>query len=96
MPSGSSVIVRFFVTAVLGLIQVICVEHVFSALELASRTYSNSKNNVYSAIREKVFDLTHSLFRCAIPFIDLHFFHILGRSAHFAKVFLDGQSVNPT
>ena len=32
MPSGSSVIVRFFVTAVLELIQVICVEHVFSAL----------------------------------------------------------------
>ncbi|KAG6376775.1 hypothetical protein JVT61DRAFT_1799 [Boletus reticuloceps] len=32
-------------------------EHVFSTLELASHFYSNSPNNVYTAIRGEVFDL---------------------------------------
>lgn len=46
-----------FVIAVLGL--VICpTEHVFSAAELASHSYSNSPNNVYTSIRGEVFDLT--------------------------------------
>ena len=46
-----------FVIAILGL--VICpTEHVFSTSELASHSYSNSPNNVYTAIRGEVFDLT--------------------------------------
>ena len=46
-----------FVIAVLG--NVICpTEHVFSTSELASHSYSDSKNNVYTAVRGEVFDLT--------------------------------------
>ncbi|KAH0831304.1 glycosyltransferase family 2 protein [Lanmaoa asiatica] len=46
-----------FVIAILGL--VICpTEHVFSTSELASHSYTNSPNNVYTAIRGEVFDLT--------------------------------------
>ena len=46
-----------FVIAILGL--VICpTEHVFSTSELASHSYSNSPNNVHTAIHGKVFDLT--------------------------------------
>ncbi|KAF8438194.1 hypothetical protein L210DRAFT_3647176 [Boletus edulis BED1] len=46
-----------FVIAVLGV--VICpTEHVFSTSELASHSFSNSANNVYTAIRGEVFDLT--------------------------------------
>ncbi|KAF8121855.1 hypothetical protein EV363DRAFT_1559012 [Boletus edulis] len=45
-----------FVIAVLGV--VICpTEHVFSTSELASHSFSNSANNVYTAIRGEVFDL---------------------------------------
>ncbi|KAF8836252.1 glycosyltransferase family 2 protein [Paxillus ammoniavirescens] len=46
-----------FVIAVLGL--VICpTQHVFSTSELASHSYQNSANNVYTSIRGEVFDLT--------------------------------------
>ncbi|KAF9225027.1 glycosyltransferase family 2 protein [Gyrodon lividus] len=46
-----------FVIAVLGL--VICpTQHVFSTSELASHSYQNSPNNVYTSIRGEVFDLT--------------------------------------
>jgi chitin synthase len=46
-----------FVIAILGL--VICpTEHVFSTSELASHSYSSAPNNVYTAIRGEVFDLT--------------------------------------
>ena len=46
-----------FVIAVLQLI--ICpTEHVFSTSELASHSYTSSPNNVYTAIRGEVFDLT--------------------------------------
>jgi chitin synthase len=46
-----------FVIAVLG--TVICpTEHVFSTNELASHSVTNSPNNVYTAIRGEVFDLT--------------------------------------
>ncbi|KAG9310142.1 glycosyltransferase family 2 protein [Chiua virens] len=46
-----------FVIAILGL--VICpTEHVFSTSELAARSYANSPNSVYTAIRGEVFDLT--------------------------------------
>ncbi|KAF8447874.1 P-loop containing nucleoside triphosphate hydrolase protein [Boletus edulis BED1] len=46
-----------FVIAVLGV--VICpTAHVFSTSELASHSFSNSANNVYTAIRGEVFDLT--------------------------------------
>lgn len=48
-----------FVIAVLGL--VICpTEHVFSTSELASHSYSNNANNVYTSIRGEVFDLTEA------------------------------------
>ena len=33
-------------------------EHFFSSLELASRSYSNLPNNVYTAIHGEMFDLT--------------------------------------
>ena len=33
-------------------------EHIFSTLELASHSYLNSPNNVYTAIRGSMFDLT--------------------------------------
>ncbi|KAF8428889.1 P-loop containing nucleoside triphosphate hydrolase protein [Boletus edulis BED1] len=46
-----------FVIAVLGV--VICpTEHIFSTSELASHSFSNSVNNVYTAIHGEVFDLT--------------------------------------
>ena len=46
-----------FVIAILGL--VICpTEHVFSTSELASHSYSNSPNNIHTAIHGEVFDLT--------------------------------------
>ncbi|KAH0836636.1 hypothetical protein J3R83DRAFT_8354 [Lanmaoa asiatica] len=46
-----------FVIATLGLVS--CpTEHVFSTSELASHSYTNSPNNVYTAIRGEVFDLT--------------------------------------
>ena len=46
-----------FVIAVLKL--VICLtEHFFSSSELTSRSYSNSPNNVYTAIHGEMFDLT--------------------------------------
>lgn len=46
-----------FVIAVLGL--VICpTQHVFSTSELASHSYQNNPNNVYTSIRGEVFDLT--------------------------------------
>ncbi|KAF8437697.1 P-loop containing nucleoside triphosphate hydrolase protein [Boletus edulis BED1] len=46
-----------FIIAVLGV--VICpTEHVFSTSELALHSFSNSANNVYTAIRGEVFDLT--------------------------------------
>ncbi|KAI6019144.1 glycosyltransferase family 2 protein [Pisolithus marmoratus] len=46
-----------FVIAVLGLI--ICpTQHVFSTSELASHSYQNNPNNVYTSIRGEVFDLS--------------------------------------
>ncbi|KAF9231756.1 hypothetical protein BU15DRAFT_82008 [Melanogaster broomeanus] len=46
-----------FVIAILGM--VICpTQHVFSTSELASHSYQNSPNNVYTSIRGEVFDLT--------------------------------------
>ncbi|KAF9235745.1 P-loop containing nucleoside triphosphate hydrolase protein [Melanogaster broomeanus] len=46
-----------FVIAILGM--VICLaQHVFSTSELASHSYQNSPNNVYTSIRGEVFDLT--------------------------------------
>lgn len=46
-----------FVIAVLGL--VICpTEHVFNQNELASHSYTENANNVYTSIRGEVFDLT--------------------------------------
>ena len=49
-----------FIIAALKL--VVCpMEHFFSSLELASHSYSNLPNNVYTAIRGKMFDLTEVL-----------------------------------
>ncbi|KAF9237204.1 hypothetical protein BU15DRAFT_63271, partial [Melanogaster broomeanus] len=46
-----------FVIAILGM--VICpTQHVFSTSELASHSYQNLPNNVYTSIRGEVFDLT--------------------------------------
>jgi chitin synthase len=46
-----------FVIAVIG--PIICpTEHVFSTSELQSHSFQNSPNNVYTAIRGEVFDLT--------------------------------------
>jgi chitin synthase len=46
-----------FIIVILGL--VICpTEHIFSSLVLSSHFYSNSPNNVYTAICGEVFDLT--------------------------------------
>ncbi|PPQ68466.1 hypothetical protein CVT24_005563 [Panaeolus cyanescens] len=46
-----------FVIAVLGVL--ICpTEHVFNSAELASHSFQNSPNNVYTSIRGEVFDLT--------------------------------------
>ena len=46
-----------FVIAVLGL--VICpTQHVFNTSELASHSYQNDPNNVYTSIRGEVFDLS--------------------------------------
>ncbi|KAG6333627.1 hypothetical protein ID866_5463 [Astraeus odoratus] len=46
-----------FVIAVLG--QIICpTQHVFSTSELASHSYDNNPNNVYTSIRGEVFDLS--------------------------------------
>ena len=47
-----------FVIAVLG--NLICpTEHVFTVAELNSHSFANSPNNVYTAIRGEVFDLTN-------------------------------------
>ena len=55
---GSSALVRFPSSQLLGLSFVRPSEHIFSTSELASHTYSNSPNNIYTAICGEAFDLT--------------------------------------
>jgi chitin synthase len=61
-----------FVIAVLG--NIICpTEHVFSTGELASHSYKRDPNNVYTAVRGEVFDLTElaSLHQRIVPVVPL-------------------------